>query len=228
MERKVEYWRRGLPHFHHVGACFFVTWRLHGSLPKEVVARIRQETGIAGLDGQKVGQPSSRKKAVYQQRLDDYLDRAEDGPHCLRDPRVAGIVLDRIRQYDGLYYILEACCVMSNHVHALLNFGLQMPEREDGFDMRKYVNLEKVLGLIKGGSAFLINKMRGNQGKRFWSEMNFDRYIRDERHFEAALSYIINNPVKAGICRDWRSFPFTYVSKENRERYGLGDGRAGL
>ena len=34
----------------------------------------------------------------------------------------------------------------------------------------------------------------------------FDRYIRDEKHFASAITYIENNPVKAGLCRrpeDW-------------------------
>jgi hypothetical protein len=28
----------------------------------------------------------------------------------------------------------------------------------------------------------------------------FDRFIRDDKHFAIAISYIENNPVKAGLC----------------------------
>lgn len=36
-------YRRNLPHIHPTGATFFVTFRLAGSLPQEVIERLRQE-----------------------------------------------------------------------------------------------------------------------------------------------------------------------------------------
>lgn len=42
MDLITEY-RRRLPHFQHIGASFFVTFRLHGSLPKEVVLTLQNE-----------------------------------------------------------------------------------------------------------------------------------------------------------------------------------------
>jgi hypothetical protein len=50
------------------------------------------------------------------------------------------------------------------------------------------------------------NKILGRTGQ-FWMEDYFDRYIRDSKHFANAISYIENNPVKAGLCAsasDWR------------------------
>ncbi len=37
------FYRRNLPHLHPSGAAFFVTFRLAGSLPAEVIERLRQE-----------------------------------------------------------------------------------------------------------------------------------------------------------------------------------------
>ena len=37
------YYKRRLPHLHPIGATFFVTWRLHGSLPGSVVQQLSQE-----------------------------------------------------------------------------------------------------------------------------------------------------------------------------------------
>lgn len=37
------FYRRNLPHTHPSGATFFVTFRLAGSLPAEVIERLRQE-----------------------------------------------------------------------------------------------------------------------------------------------------------------------------------------
>ena len=37
------FYRRNLPHFHPTGAIFFVTFRLAGSLPAEIVEQLRTE-----------------------------------------------------------------------------------------------------------------------------------------------------------------------------------------
>ena len=37
----------------------------------------------------------------------------------------------------------------------------------------------------------------------------FDRYIRNERHHVAAIAYVENNPVKAGLCRRPEDWPFS-------------------
>jgi REP element-mobilizing transposase RayT len=45
----------------------------------------------------------------------------------------------------------------------------------------------------------------GRTGK-FWEREPFDRYIRNQRHFQNTVAYIEGNPVKAGLCKypeDW-------------------------
>jgi putative transposase len=41
------YYRRNLPHYQPPGATYFVTFRLAGSLPHEVVARLKEEQAKA-------------------------------------------------------------------------------------------------------------------------------------------------------------------------------------
>ena len=39
-----------------------------------------------------------------------------------------------------------------------------------------------------------------------WQREYWDRFIRDEKHFHAAIAYIHDNPVSAGVCarrEDW-------------------------
>jgi REP element-mobilizing transposase RayT len=41
----------------------------------------------------------------------------------------------------------------------------------------------------------------------FWQREYYDRYLRKEEHFAAAVMYIENKPVKAGLCQtaaEWR------------------------
>lgn len=58
----------------------------------------------------------------------------------------------------------------------------------------------------KSFTAHECNKLLGRSG-RFWQREPFDRYIRNKQHFQRAVSYIEENPVKAGLCRkpeDWQ------------------------
>jgi putative DNA methylase len=59
---------------------------------------------------------------------------------------------------------------------------------------------------LKSYTAQKANKTLQAKG-RFWFEDYFDRYIRNAKHFENAVSYIENNPVRAGLCEspaEWR------------------------
>ena len=58
----------------------------------------------------------------------------------------------------------------------------------------------------KSFSAKQANRILGRIGP-FWMRDYFDRYVRGEEHFMAAMEYIEQNPVKAGLVRsanDWR------------------------
>ena len=82
---------------------------------------------------------------------------------------------------------------MPNHVHVLVT-----PSSGHG--------LSDIVHTWKSWSAKVANRVLGRTGV-FWQREYFDRLIRDERHFAAALSYIEENPVKAGLCdsqQAWR------------------------
>jgi len=56
-------------------------------------------------------------------------------------------------------------------------------------------------------TAHQANKILGRTGD-FWMEEYFDRYIRDEKHLEAVINYIDNNPVKAGLVDENEKWPW--------------------
>src|SRR6185437_8054881 len=61
------------------------------------------------------------------------------------------------------------------------------------------------LSLIGWQTACRCNRQLGRSGP-FWQADYWDRFIRNDAHFEAAIDYIDNNPVKAGLTRtpaDW-------------------------
>jgi REP element-mobilizing transposase RayT len=74
---------------------------------------------------------------------------------------------------------------MPNHVHVLI-------EQAGGF------RLGDIIHAWKSFTAKQANKHLGRTGA-FWAPDYFDRYIRDQAHFDVAVHYIHENPVKAGL-----------------------------
>jgi putative transposase len=58
----------------------------------------------------------------------------------------------------------------------------------------------------KSFSARQINAYLEHSGS-VWAPDYFDRFMRDEQHFETTKAYVEMNPVKAGLCarsEEWR------------------------
>jgi putative DNA methylase len=112
-------------------------------------------------------------------RVEQYLNRGV-GPTWLADPQVASPVENALHFFDGTRYRLHAWVIMPNHVSGIVSSW-------------------------KSYTAKRANTLLGRQGA-FWQEDYFDRFIRDERHFAAAIHYVEENPVVAGRCaapEDW-------------------------
>ena len=213
--RYVPEYTRALPHVHLPGACFFVTSRLHGSLPKDFLTKLHQKYEAQQRLVEQIN-PSDRERQLYLlqrawfKEYEEALHRCKDGPHWLAKPEAAQPLVEQLRRYDGQYYRLEAYTILSNHFHALLDFSIQL-QPDGSVDTATYVNLDKVMGLVKGASAFLANKALNRTGHTFWQNESHDRYIRNAKHFVAAVDYIKQNPAEAGLCLHWQEHAFTWV-----------------
>jgi len=142
----------------------------------------------------------------YYRRIEEYLDKGS-GKAWLRDRRVALIVQDALLHFDGERYRLYAWVIMPNHVHVLVR-------PLNGHD------LAEVVQSWKSFTAHRSNRLLGLNG-HFWQKEYFDRYVRNERYFAAAVSYIERNPVKAGLCPSRETWEFGSAAarmKESRER----------
>ena len=172
-----------LPHFDGMENTQHVTWHLADSVP--VAARARVERQIAALAEE---DRDRERRERYQALLDNGY-----GDCVLRRPEVAAMVVDSLRCFDGTRYRLHAWVVMPNHVHVLAGIA---PEAD----------LAVIVQSWKSYTARRINIVRGRQGQ-VWHRDYWDRWIRTEAHFAAAVAYIEQNPVKAGLVRqaaDWR------------------------
>ena len=74
---------------------------------------------------------------------------------------------------------------MPNHIHALIKV---LPDH----------SLTNIVHSWKSFTAHQANRLLKRKGI-FWQLDYHDRYIRDDKHYQSAIKYIHNNPVKAGL-----------------------------
>ena len=177
-------WRsRGyIPHYDRGGISQFVTFRLNGSLPIEKLNEWKKE--LASID-------EESQNIEIMIRIEEYLDLGY-GPTWLKNEDVANIVQNALLHFDAERYCLHAWVIMPNHVHVLVTTF-------ESFE------LKDIIHSWKSYSAQEANKVLSRKGN-FWQAEYCDRYIRNERHYIDTVSYIENNPVKAGFCvetSDW-------------------------
>lgn len=223
------YYKRDLPHIVPIGGMFFITARLTDSLPLHLLKAWQAEkdkakqqiytefvTSKQNLGPINLQIVEERKRLLtnlqkrYFKQVDDYLDQAATGNNWLKQEAVAQALGDKFHQYDGSYYNLLAYCIMSNHFHLLIDTDLELSEYTLHEDDRP---LSKIMNYIKGGSAYEANKILNRKG-RFWQPESYDHLVRNEREFYNIVRYIANNPVKAGLVRNWYEWRFSYVQME--------------
>ncbi|MBR4506798.1 MAG: NUDIX domain-containing protein [Bacteroidales bacterium] len=177
--------RKYLPHIEK-RKLQFITYRLFDSLPKEVIDTCKLLTH----NWEKNGYEDPRAKNMMS--LIDRYEDASYGSCFLRNPRVASIVKENLLFHDGKLYNLHHWCIIPNHVHVLI-------------EVLGDNSLSEILHSWRSYTAQRANELLGRSGQ-FWMHEYFDRYIRDQRHYETTVEYILNNPVKSGLAAtpsDW-------------------------
>ena len=84
---------------------------------------------------------------------------------------------------------------MPNHWHAILRPA-------SGCEL----NLSQIMRGVKGRTARRINLALGRTGA-FWQSDWFDRWLRTDAEGARVIDYIQQNPVKAGLVRQWTDWP---------------------
>jgi hypothetical protein len=108
---------------------------------------------------------------------------------------------------------------MSNHVHSVFKPFLSEEELEETFDEdghlgfnSEYPGLARIMHLLKGRSARECNLILSRVGQ-FWEHESFDHVVRPGKFFDT-IRYVLNNPVKAGLVKDWRKWRWNYCRSE--------------
>ena len=194
--------RTHLPHFEAGAVPQHICFRLADSLPRDLLLQWEEEL-------QRLAEHD--RETERRRRIEAALDRGY-GACWLRRPEVAALVRDALLHFDGTRYRLHEWVVMPNHVHVLAT-------PLHGF------SLSGIVHSWKSHTAKQANKVLKRRGG-FWQPDYFDRFMRDEEHYQATVEYIHRNPVMAGLCEseeDWEWSSLGCLSRDTRLAEG-GDG----
>ncbi len=187
MENRPKGWysRGYLPHFDGGQIPQFITTRLFDALPQKVLNEFMLELERKGVED---------IEFEIRKRIEMFLDQGY-GKCFLKNKEIARVIADALQFHADKKYKLIAWVVMPNHIHFLA-----VPS--------KNVALSEITHSIKSFTANKANKILNRRGE-FWQRESFDRYIRNYDHFIKTIDYIENNPVKAGLCKDYREWEFS-------------------
>ena len=194
--RHLGWYSRGyLPHCDHPGILQVITYHLADSLPANAVARIEAELRLL---------PPDRQDPERRRRLDAWLD-AGHGSCLLSESAAAVCVVDNWRHFARVRYDLIAWVVMPNHVHLLIRTyqGIALGKIVQSWKSYTGRRLREQL------MARTDSPPESPQPDGVWMRDYWDRYIRNEEHFQTAIRYIHQNPVKAGLVKDPRDWPWS-------------------
>ena len=217
MENIKTFYRRNLPHIQPIGASFFVTFRLHNSIPRIKILELKKQYEQR-IDFIQTGKNKNIKDLIHDERkrffvqYDNLLDSCNNGPTYLNQPEVAEIVKEQLHLFDNDMYELIAYSIMPNHVHILIDTAIQIPPAQD-FTTWEAVNfqpLDKIMKRIKGATGRYANLYLKRTGT-FWQKESYDHFIRNQKEFSNVIRYILNNPIKARLVNDWGEHPYSFL-----------------
>jgi REP element-mobilizing transposase RayT len=182
---------------------------LDGAIPLHVQHQLMVESRYLAELSQQIEDAKLRNEQIYLDmkrtfgKWDTEIDKInKTSPYWLKSEQVAQIVVDSLHFLDAKLYNLLAFTVMPNHEHTV--FKPLMNE------LGEYVPISKIMHSWKRYSAVEANRILNRSGK-FWQHENYDHFARDANELERIVNYVKNNPVKAGLVKDWRDWPWTYV-----------------
>lgn len=218
MKDDVIFYRRNLPHIHPKDGTFFITFLLAGAIPASLIRKmISEKTEKIELLKRKYSDKILVEKIyntekIFFGKFDGFLDSDTKKTWRLSKANLCQIVANKIHDLEGVRYGLMCYTIMSNHVHIIINttgFNESTSSKRSG--KTKNYPLADTMRLLKGSTARSCNVALSRRGA-FWHHESYDHFIRDEEELNRIIKYTVNNPVKAGLVADWRSWKYTYLA----------------
>ena len=114
-------------------------------------------------------------------------------------PQVRSLVLDSCLHDNVKKLDLKVAVVMPDHVHLIFTALIDHQAME-------VWSLARIMDAIKGASAHRINDALGRKG-RVWQAESFDHVLRSSESLDAKVQYLLDNPVRQGLAREWQNIP---------------------
>jgi len=189
MVETIHFHPRHLPHWEVKEGRYFVTIRSADSLPRDAVLRLSEIAETLGAIAPQSAQFAKLQRESFR-TLEKYLDTGL-GTCPFRQPAAARVVVDELIDMAEWHVAAPHFTIMPNHCHMML-----VP------DTRCRHSLSEIMKRIKGRSAKRLRQLLGGSGP-IWQREWFDRWMRDDAEWEKCVTYIRNNPVKAGLVSAW-------------------------
>ncbi|MVM39664.1 hypothetical protein GO730_22050 [Spirosoma sp. HMF3257] len=205
-----DFYRSRLPHIQPLGGTFFITTRLHGSVPQVEKQRLaedfllHQRQILARPDH--TAEELDRLNKTFFVAYETILDKSDYGPKWLSINALSDIVVNALHYFDTKLYDLIAYCLMSNHIHIAFTLNADKNGQSGSY-------LQQVMHSLKSYTAIKCNEMLDRSGS-FWEHESYDRLVRDRNELHRIVNYILQNPVKAGLCQRWQDWKYTYIKPE--------------
>ena len=230
------FYRRNLPHIQPPGATFFVTFHLAGSLPRNVLQQWKSEKlRLLKLESNSDRATNEHKTFAEKEKPDEWkrqrfrkiekaLDDAQSGPVWLKDDQIAKVVADSMHYLDGKVYRLDAYCIMANHVHVVFAPLPMQPSKvpqtfsscpkDAQTESLCYNTLSSIMQSLKGYTARKANQLLDRSGA-FWQHESYDHCVRNPNEWQRIVTYVLNNPVKAGLVDEWEKWQWSFCRNPN-------------
>lgn len=136
--------------------------------------------------------------------------RHQGTPFTERDLAVAVVesLLWRKQQHHWRLYTL---CLMPDHLHFLLSLEPHEPSYINGG--ARGILPEGILNQVAGFKSFTTTQIWWKQGGNgpLWQRSSYDRVIRYNQSIQHAASYILDNPVRKGLVKQWQNYPYSRI-----------------
>ncbi len=110
------------------------------------------------------------------------------------DHDLASAAVEVLRTHSAKLEVpVYACCVMPDHVHLVLG---PSPTCDTITFVGQFKNLVLRVAWARGVQV------------SFWQPSFWDHFVRADEGLRATVEYVLANPVRWGLAKEWRDYPF--------------------
>jgi putative transposase len=115
------------------------------------------------------------------------------------DPGIADLIVNEMELRRNRDEIILFCfCIMPDHVHMLLSLSYRYSK-----------GVIDWVSAFKRYSARVIKKSYGITP--LWQKNFYDHVIRKDESLIKVAEYIVNNPVRKEMVREWKEYPYSRI-----------------